>query len=231
MLIYAAFIMGLIGSMHCLGMCGPIAFALPVRTNQVWLKVFKYLMYNAGRLFVYAILGLLAGTIGKGFALAGLQQALSIATGFVIILSVCTMLPVFRWSFLQSFSTRLKSRLAALFQRYFKSTRWYSLIILGMLNGLLPCGMVYGALMGAAAAGSTISGSMFMVAFGLGTVPVMMSVSMAGSMMGTRFKQTFHTITPVLACLIGVLLIVRGLNLDIPYISPDMATGQIHRCH
>src|SRR5690606_1097358 len=117
------------------------------------------------------------------------------------------------------------------FRYYFKKTGVFSLFILGMLNGLLPCGMVYIALLGAVSSGNHFSGSLFMAAFGMGTIPMMMSISLTGSLVGVRFKKLLFNATPVIACLVGGLLILRGLNLDIPYVSPGASCCQTHSCH
>lgn len=230
-MIYAAFTIGLLGSLHCLGMCGPIAFALPVRTNNLWLKAVKYLLYNAGRVSMYGMLGLLVGMAGKGFALAGLQQTLSVVSGVAVILSAIVMYIPFRNFVTGKFSFLIKEKLKSAFQYHFRSSKWYSLFVLGSLNGLLPCGMVYAAILGALATGDSISGSFFMIAFGLGTLPMMMALSLSKSMMSVKLKTAFNNVTPVVACIIGALLILRGLNLDIPYVSPAVESNVVHKCH
>lgn len=231
MMTYAAFTLGLIGSLHCLGMCGPIAFALPVRTSNPWLKFMKYILYNLGRVSTYAILGLVIGTIGQGFALAGLQQILSVATGVLIIISVIIIHNPIRNLVVNKISHSVKSNLRSAFQYYFKNSSWYSLFILGLLNGLLPCGMVYAAIAGALTTGSAASGALFMMAFGIGTVPMMMAVSLSRNVMGARIRSLFNNVSPYVACIIGILLIMRGLNLDIPFVSPSIQGGEVQTCH
>jgi uncharacterized protein len=230
-MIYAAFTIGLLGSLHCLGMCGPIAFALPVRTSNAWLKFLKYLLYNMGRVFTYAGLGLIMGLVGKGFAMAGLQQIISVAAGILIIVSVLLIHNPFQNSLTTKISYTIKEKLKKLFVFYFQNANWYSLFILGLLNGLLPCGMVYAALFGALATGNHTSGAIFMAAFGLGTVPMMMSVSLSRNLVSNRLKLVFSKVTPYMACILGILLIMRGLNLDIPFISPSISGGEVQKCH
>lgn len=229
MLYYSAFIIGLFSSLHCLGMCGPLAFALPVRTNIMWLKGLKYIIYNSGRMVTYACFGMLAGVLGKGFALAGLQQIISIVSGLLLIASVILVLHPGR--FLTGITGGISGKVRALFSHYFKNSGWSSMFILGMLNGLLPCGIVYTALLAALASGSMLSGSMFMAAFGLGTFPVMMAVGIFGGIFNLKGKFFFRQLTPFIACIIGVLLIMRGLNLDLPFISPAIYGGTVSKCH
>ncbi|MGZ4043606.1 MAG: sulfite exporter TauE/SafE family protein, partial [Bacteroidia bacterium] len=86
--IVAAISLGLLGSFHCIGMCGPIALALPVHQATVFRKVVAILLYNSGRIITYSLLGLLFGIIGQGFAVFGLQQVLSVSLGTLILLSI-----------------------------------------------------------------------------------------------------------------------------------------------
>lgn len=231
MMILGGFMIGLLGSLHCLGMCGPIAFALPVRTTNSTLKAFKYLSYNLGRVFTYSLLGLIIGTLGKGFALAGLQQTLSIVTGILVIASVLIINNPIKKFFLTQVMHSVKEKLKTAFRFYLKSNSSFALFVLGVLNGLLPCGLVYTAIVGALATGSAVSGAMFMAAFGLGTAPLMMAVSFTGNFAGIKLKKFFRKTTPILACILGLILILRGMNLNIPFISPSISKGEVHKCH
>jgi uncharacterized protein len=231
MMTYAAFMMGLLGSLHCLGMCGPIAFALPVRTTNKWEKLLKYLLYNMGRVLTYSMMGLLIGFAGKGFAMAGLQQILSIGTGLLIICSVLFIHVSVKNKILKNITNGVRGKLKSAFRYYFQKSGMFSLVILGVLNGLLPCGMVYMAMLGALATGSYLSGAIFMAAFGIGTLPLMLSVSLMGNMISEKMKSLFYKSTPIIACIVGTLLIMRGLNLEIPYVSPSHSCCHAHNCH
>ncbi len=230
MLWYAAFMIGLMGSAHCLGMCGPIAFALPVRSTNRRVRVLKYLLYNAGRVLAYGGLGLLTGLAGQGLAMAGLQQTVSVVAGLMIIASVVLVQDVFgrlSGTLLGSIQKPVRSA----FQKYFRKSGWSPLFVLGLLNGLLPCGMVYMALVASLAAGDMLSGAGFMMLFGLGTVPLMLAVSLMGTMLSLKMRSLFHKAMPYVACVVAVLLIVRGLNMNIPYVSPENKSGKITQCH
>lgn len=228
---YAAFLMGLMGSLHCLGMCGPIAFALPVRTNVLYVKILKYGLYNIGRVATYTILGALIGIVGKGFAFAGMQQTLSIAAGVVIIFSaVLTYVSVHTFE-MSSITNSIRSRLKSSFQFYFQKKGYTALFMLGLLNGLLPCGMVYMAMLAALAGGSSLSGAVFMTGFGLGTVPMMFAVCLTGNVIGMKWKSYVYKAVPVLTVLIGVLLILRGMQVSVPLLTSGHECCQLSSSH
>mgnify|MGYP001204068179 CR=1 FL=1 len=221
---YAAIILGLMSSLHCLGMCGPLVFALPVRTTNKWNKLFKYLLYNIGRITTYALLGMVSGLIGKGFVAAGMQKMLSVGAGIFIIAAIIVMYNPVRLGLLNQFSHWINQQVKAGFQRYFKSSGFFSLFVLGVLNGLLPCGVVYIALLSAIATGDSLSGAIYMMLFGLGTMPLMLTVGIAGNLFREKIKPAFFKIIPIIGCIVGVMLVVRGLNTSI---SPN---GTIHSC-
>ncbi len=230
MLWYAAFMIGFMGGAHCLGMCGPIAFALPVRSTDRRVRLLKYLLYNAGRVATYSALGLLTGLAGQGLAMAGLQQTVSIVAGLLIIVSVILVQDVFGWMS-GSMLNGIQKTVREAFRFYFRKSGWSPLFILGLLNGLLPCGMVYMALVASLAAGDLLGGAGFMALFGLGTVPLMLAVSLMGTMLSAETRSLFHKAMPYVACVVAVLLIVRGLNMNIPYVSPETKGGKITQCH
>lgn len=218
-MLYVAFVMGLVGSLHCLGMCGPIAFALPVRTSVLRIKIVKYSLYNAGRVVTYAILGAIIGVAGKGLVLAGMQQTLSIAAGVLIIVSAVLAYTAANNVVMNRIGDSIRIRLKSAFHFYFQQKGYAALFMLGLLNGLLPCGMVYMAMLAALAAGSPLDGATFMAGFGLGTVPMMFAVCMAGNVVGMKWKNYIYKAAPVLACMIGVLLILRGMQVSVPLLS------------
>ena len=219
MLFYAAFVMGLMGSMHCLGMCGPIAFALPVRTANMRIKILKYALYNVGRVVTYAILGGIIGIAGKGLVLAGMQQMLSIGAGILIIVSAALAYTSVNIVLMNRITSAIRTRLKSAFHFYFQKKGYTALFMLGILNGLLPCGMVYMAMLAALAAGSVFSGAVFMTGFGLGTIPMMFGICLAGNITGMKWRSVVYKATPVLACVVGILLILRGLQVHVPLLS------------
>lgn len=222
-MVYAAFMIGLLGSMHCLGMCGPIAFALPVRTGNMYIKTLKYLLYNLGRIMSYAALGLVIGIVGKGLALSGLQQTVSIVTGVFIIATAFLVHNPFKVKLLDNITQIISSELRSAYAIWFRRSGTFSLFILGVLNGLLPCGMVYLAMLGALGTGDMYSAALFMASFGLGTIPMMLGISLFGQALSISKFGLFKKAIPIAACLVGVMLIVKGLNMEAPIAASENA--------
>jgi sulfite exporter TauE/SafE len=219
-MLLTAIVFGLLGSFHCIGMCGPIAFMLPVdRTNQTK-RVLQISVYHLGRLISYGILGLLFGLIGKGFNLFGFQQYLSIAIGVIMILVV--VLPskmVNKFSVtkpIYKLLSGVKNRLG----KELKKKRTDTLFTIGFLNGFLPCGLVYMAIFASIASGNAISGSVYMMLFGLGTIPLMTAFVYLGNFTTGIVRKRIQQFIPVAIVVIAILFILRGLGLGIPYVSP-----------
>lgn len=219
-ILLSALVLGLMGSFHCAGMCGPIAIALPLHGNTILQKIFGGSLYNLGRTITYGIMGALFGMLGQGIHLLGFQQKVSVVMGALMIISV--LFPaLFRSQYsldksLFSFVGKLKKSIGKLFAvRSFQS-----LFFIGLLNGLLPCGLVYIAIAGAIGTGSTAEGALYMILFGLGTIPMMLGISLAGNVLGLAVRQKINKIIPVLVVVVGLLFVLRGLDLGIPYLSP-----------
>ena len=214
------FTIGLVGSLHCLGMCGPIAVAIPLHRDNWLMKVTGGLLYNTGRIITYGILGALFGLLGRGIHLAGLQQWASIGLGIIMILSV--LFPVvFREKIklgkvFSGYSGRLIGRFRVLFSRRTLG----NLLFIGLLNGLLPCGLVYMAIAGAINTNQVLTGIAFMVAFGIGTTPALLVLSLAGNVVTSSFRRRAARVIPVFIVILGILFILRGMSLGIPYVSP-----------
>ena len=213
-------ILGLIGSFHCIGMCGPIVVALPLKKHNLSSKITGALLYNSGRVITYSVLGILFGLLGRGIHLAGFQQWTSILLGAAMIVSV--LFPfVFREKItigrlFSGFSARLILRL----KKLFNDRSYFSLLMIGLLNGLLPCGLVYVALAGAISTGTIVSGAFFMILFGLGTIPLLLIATLASDAIGQRVRSQMQKVVPYFVFMLGVLFILRGMSLGIPYISP-----------
>lgn len=229
---WTALSIGLVGSLHCLGMCGPIAFALPLDRSNNFSTFSGSLVYNIGRLLTYFALGVIFGLLGYGFFLAGFQRWISIAVGAIMILSV--ILPYFSRNNrfrLPSFNLwigRVKGELGKQLGK--KSTA--NLFAIGLLNGLLPCGLVYMGLAGATAMATATSGGLFMLVFGLGTLPLMLAVAFFGNQIKTKLMTKARKFIPAFIILIGSLFILRGMNLGVPYLSPKMDNQtEVVNCH
>ena len=220
---WTALLLGLAGSLHCVGMCGPLAIALPHAPGSSATSVLGgRLLYNLGRVLTYAALGALFGLLGQTLLMAGWQRALSISAGVLILAYLLSArLGRGRWS-LESAALRVVAPVQRVLGRLLKQASARGLLAIGLLNGLLPCGLVYVALAGAAATGAAWSGAAFMAAFGLGTVPMMLALSLAGPSIYRRFRGRFQAVIPLALGVMAVLLILRGLELGIPYVSPDL---------
>ena len=220
-MLYSAFIFGLISSFHCIGMCGPIAMMLPVdHTNQTK-KVIQIITYHLGRLTAYGTIGFVFGLLGKGFLLAGLQQNLSIFIGVAMISVVLIPDKIFAKYNFSKPVFKLISKIKTALGSQFRNKSFKSLFTIGLLNGFLPCGMVYVALFGALAMQSESLGILYMILFGLGTVPLMSSAVYINSFITLPIRNRIQKTIPYVAVAIGGLFILRGLGLDIPYISPS----------
>jgi sulfite exporter TauE/SafE len=220
-MLYTAFIFGLISSFHCIGMCGPIAMMLPVDRNNQAKKTSQIVAYHIGRLSAYAFIGLVFGLLGRGLYLAGFQQKMSIFIGVAMILIILIPEKVFAKYNFSKPVFKLISKIKTTLGSQFKNKSYKSLYTIGLLNGFLPCGMVYVALFGAIAMQNEFYGVLYMILFGLGTVPMMSSVVYLNTFLTIRARNKIQKIIPYVAVIIGIMFIFRGLGLGIPYLSPS----------
>ncbi|CAH8291205.1 hypothetical protein EV196_10797 [Mariniflexile fucanivorans] len=233
-MLISAFVLGLLGSFHCVGMCGPIAFMLPVDRTNVYKKATQIALYHVGRLLAYSLIGLVFGLIGKSLFLFGFQQQLSIVIGVLMILFV--IIPQHKLNQynaskpIYKLISKVKSALGSALKKKTADT----FLTIGFLNGFLPCGLVYVAVFAAIASGNALNGSIYMAVFGLGTIPLMTTAIYLSNFLKGSARQKIQKAIPVFVVIIGVLFILRGLGLGIPYISPapvtDMVTSGID-CH
>ncbi|MDP8208545.1 MAG: sulfite exporter TauE/SafE family protein [Candidatus Electryonea clarkiae] len=221
--IWAGLVIGLAGSFHCIGMCGPIVLAMSSKNESPLKFLTNRVIYNSGRIISYSILGIVSGLLGAGVRMAGMQRWLSIVLGVVIILAV--LLPtkyvsrLFPGNLWDRFSIKMKSLWGRLLGKRSSS----SMLLIGFLNGFLPCGLVYIAMASAAAAPTMFESIMTMVLFGLGTFPVMLATAYLGNFISLKIRNTIQKLIPAGAILLATLLIVRGLSLGIPYVSPKFS--------
>ncbi len=226
-LIVSALILGLGSGFHCIGMCGPIALSMGLTKQQALNFHLQNTTYNIGRIVTYAFLGAVLGIVGEGFNVAGIQQYLTGGVGILLIVmalfsfggkNFASKIP-----FLSKFLLSIKINLG----KYLQKPGYSSRFITGILNGFLPCGMVYMALTASLAAGGVWQGAAFMVLFGLGTFPFMFAVVFFGNMMNTAFRIKVLKIIPVMMIILGGLFVLRGLELGIPLVSPKKEAMQV----
>lgn len=218
MQLWTAFLLGFVGSAHCAGMCGPLALALPHWGRGQGSFLAGRLLYNFGRIVTYAMMGSVFGLLGQGVALAGLQRWVSLTLGVLILIGVfvsprlVNRVPVARavnW---------LKASLGSLLQR----RAMPAMFGIGLLNGLLPCGLVYVAAAAATSTGDVLAGMRYMIAFGLGTLPLMLAISLLGTKLQFALRFKMQRLIPASLVLVGMLLLLRGMALGIPYVSPKL---------
>jgi uncharacterized protein len=223
MSIFTGLIIGFVGSFHCVGMCGPIAIALPVPNSNNIKFFIGRIIYNLGRIISYTLMGLLFGFIGKKLRISGLQQILSISLGIIIIATVITPQKyrnkILAINFIQKILVPLRSSIGSLF----KQKSYASFLSIGFMNGFLPCGFVYVGLAVAISMGNPLNGMLFMIMFGLGTFPAMFGVSIFGKFINFDLRRRLSKLTPVFAIFLATLFIIRGMNLGIPYLSPKIS--------
>lgn len=229
----SALIFGLLGSFHCIGMCGPIAFMLPVDRSNSIKQFFQIFSYHLGRLFTYSLIGLLFGFLGKGFYFFGFQQQLSIVVGILMILTIILPKVFKKYNFSKSIN-KLVMKVKSALGKELKKKGNDTFFTIGFLNGLLPCGLVYMAIFGALATANTFSGSLYMFVFGLGTIPLMTVVVYMGNFANGLVRKRIQQTIPYVVIFIGILFVLRGLGLGIPYISPIPVTNlvtSVEGCH
>lgn len=233
-MLYSALVLGLLGSLHCLGMCGPIAFLLPVDRSNHYKSGMQVLIYHIGRLLAYGSMGAVFGLLGSGINLFGAQQKLSIIIGLLMIL--LALIPYQKMGggqltgFFYKSIAGLKNKLGKTLKRKTPD----AFFSIGVLNGFLPCGLVYMALLGATAMADPLSGALYMAVFGLGTIPLMSAAVYLARILKSSMRNRLRRLIPVFVVIIGVLFVLRGMGLGIPYVSPKpmntMATTSME-CH
>lgn len=218
-----SFFIGLFGSIHCIGMCGPLAFAVPVTGNKWWPVITDRALYNSGRVVTYSLLGLLAGFAGRQLWLFGLQQIICIVSGILILFVSISRL--FKIHLLGNhFGTKLFYPVNKLLAWALQHHSGH--FVVGLINGLLPCGLVYAALTGAVATPSALKGMEYMFWFGAGTFPLMLLATVSSGFITRPLRNKINSAIPYLTIVLGLWFVIRGLDLSIPYLSPqDPAKG------
>lgn len=226
-LLISALGLGFASGFHCIGMCGPIALSLGLTKKQATNYYLQNLTYQFGRIVTYSFLGAILGIIGQGFQMAGFQQYLTIGVGILLIVMALFSFGgkdfASKIPFLSGFLLKVKMNLGKLLRKADYKSRFST----GILNGFLPCGMVYMALTASLAAGGIWQGSLFMALFGLGTLPFMFAVVLAGNLMTQTFRIKILKFVPALMIVLGALFILRGLEIGIPYVSPKKEALQV----
>lgn len=223
---FLAITMGLLSSFHCIGMCGPIALALPVNRGGPGRKVGGLLLYNGGRALTYSVLGAIFGLVGTSLVVLGFFRYLTIAVGILILGYVLVPSRVGQYLHPPLFWQKAVNGVKHQLGRRLRSTSLMGMMALGVFNGLLPCGLVYMALISSVASGTVMGGALFMFLFGIGTFPAMMAVGFFQQYFSPTLRSKFRRFVPVVIGVIGIWLIVRGITIRFP-----STPGEIPVCH
>ncbi|MEN7546407.1 sulfite exporter TauE/SafE family protein [Rapidithrix thailandica] len=213
-MVWTAFLLGMMGSFHCLGMCGPIALAIQGKTQNTWKLLIERLLYNLGRAFTYSLLGAIAGLIGQSLAFVlGYQLYITFLLGvFMLCVGLFAINPdhlLSRLPLIGSWMNWVRQQLGL----YLKKAGFSTYFTIGMLNGFLPCGLVYMGLTGALASGNALNGMGYMFLFGLGTLPMMFSVAVAGKFVQLHIRNLVKKLYPVLFIAMGVFFMYRAWHI------------------
>ncbi|MCB0696785.1 MAG: sulfite exporter TauE/SafE family protein [Chitinophagaceae bacterium] len=215
------FLMGLTGSLHCAGMCGPIIWVMPFQQLSGFKKWLGIALYHVGRITVYAALGVLLFSFKSMFN-PQLQQYVSIVLGGTLLIA----------GIISFFPGKLTIRLpwTGFVQRglagFMRHPGMTSLFFTGMLNGLLPCGLVYMALSASVVAPTALNAAVLMYAFGFGTAPMLIALTIVKDRARLMHAGHFRKFVPVVMLFFGSLFVLRGMNLGIPYLSPKVQMQQ-----
>lgn len=213
-----AILMGFTGSLHCAGMCGPIVWVMPFQHLSGIKKFAGIFLYHFGRITTYALLALVLFSFRSLFN-PQVQQYISIALGAVLlIIGVLYFIPAAAVKVSMPWADKVKNLLG----KFVGRPGLTALLVSGFLNGLLPCGLVYMALSTSLAAKTPVAAMGLMYAFGLGTVPMMVSITLLRSRVNLSQMQLLKRSVPILMFAFGSIFILRGLNLGIPYLSPKI---------
>ena len=230
MQLWTAFLLGFVGSAHCAGMCGPLVLALPHWGRGQGSFLAGRLLYNFGRIVTYALMGAVFGLLGQGVAFAGLQRWVSLVLGTIILVGVIVSPRFANRIPVTNGVSWLKATLGNLLQR----RAMPAMFGIGLMNGLLPCGLVYVACAAATSTGDFLSGMRYMVAFGLGTLPMLLAISLLGTKLQFALRFKVQRLIPASLLIVGLLLLLRGMALGIPYVSPKLPaqpTTSAVSCH
>jgi uncharacterized protein len=226
-LFLTAFLLGIGGSLHCLGMCGPLILGLPFNGTTSTKKGYSIIAYFGSKALGYGAMGLILGILGSRIQLILWQQGLSIISGvFILILA---LFPFVKKAF--SFGGYFSHSFNKLYGKVLGTQSIFKYYALGFLNAFLPCGLVYTALIASASFASAFHGFLYMFLFGLGTMPLLVATVLVHYQLSNKWKQYFKYTTLIFSIILGVILILRGLNLGIPYISPSFnEKGKVENC-
>jgi len=216
-MLWAALTLGLMGSLHCVGMCGPLAIAFGGgRSSSRMDAAITGVFYNIGRASTYALLGLAFGGLGRFMVFAQVQKGVSIAIGVLMIVAFFASFDIEGYIRNLPLIQRWYNRIRSILTRMMKQSQSYHPYTLGLANGLLPCGLVYLALAGALATGGLLQGMLFMFVFGLGTMPMLFVLAFGSGLVPLHVRARLREVIPYVTLVFGIFLCYRGVVVDMP---------------
>jgi uncharacterized protein len=220
--ILIALAMGLTGSLHCAGMCGPIVWVMPfqhLHGAKRWVGVG---LYHLGRISIYALGGFVLHSF-KSLFHPQWQQYVSIVMGAILLIGgVVSFIPSAKLRFQLPWSNAVRNS----FGKFISNPGLLTLLAAGLMNGLLPCGLEYMALSLSVSATTATDAILYMYAFGIGTLPVLLAITILKTKLRFTNVAIMKRMVPVLLLVFGIVFMVRGMNLGIPYLSPKVEMQQ-----
>ncbi len=223
--LFAGMLLGLAGSLHCVGMCGPLILMFPFDAKSKIIGYTQNVIYHFGRVFVYGLLGLLFGLVFQIVELKYFEQYFSLSIGVLFLILW------YREFFSKQTANQgpLQRKVLILFGKAMQWRTYFGMFLAGMMNGLLPCGLVYGALLAAFGTGTTEGSILFMLGFGMATIPSMILVFSLKNLITVKLRQKLSQLLPWWLLLLGIWFLLRGMNLGIPFLSPRIHTHTLEQ--
>lgn len=220
------FVIGLITSVHCVAMCGGINLSQCIPQNGTIKEGSRFsslrpaFLYNLGRVISYTIVGFIVGALGSAITFSNTAQGgLKLVAGVFMVIMGINMLGIFPWL------RRLNPRMPKIFANKINAekVKSRSSFIVGMLNGLMPCGPLQAMQIYALSTGSPIAGALSMFLFSLGTVPLMFGLGVLSTVLSKKFTKKVMTVGAVFVVVLGLSMFSQGWSLagfiDLPFIS------------
>lgn len=215
---FSAFLIGLAGSVHCVGMCGPLALAIPGASKDKGFTFFlRTIAYQISRISGYGVLGLIVGFFSQGMQFTGVQPYFSLLSGILLLfLGFFGIIPEVnafsKYPIIQHFQVKINRIIGTVMTNEHFSTPF----VLGFLNAMLPCGMIYIALGTGLSSGNMSEAALYLISFGLGTLPLMFMVSLSGQLLSLQMRRSWQKTIPIIFMISGIILIYKGMNIALP---------------
>ena len=220
--LFSMFMLGILGTGHCIGMCGPLVVAFPGRSGSFG----SHLFYHLGRMLTYVMIGAVMGGIGAGLAkiatatgadypawISGIQMGVSLVASLFLLIFGLTRLGIIGEPGWMALATPDKiPGFGKLIKTALLKTRHIEMLLLGMMMGLLPCGLSFAAFTRALPSGSVFSGAVLVFAFALGTVPGLLLLGTGASGFARRYRMHSDILAGLLMIYMAAELGVKALS-------------------